>query len=328
MTKLAIVILNYNGEEFLAKFLPSVIDHSEFTEIIVADNNSSDGSIALMKSQFPELNVIELKKNHGFAGGYNEALQHVNAEYFLLLNSDVEVTPNWLSPLLDFMDKNPTYAACQPKIKDYNQKEKFEYAGASGGFIDSMGYPYCRGRILNEVETDQGQYDSPIDILWSSGACMVIRSKVFFGLGGFDSDFFAHMEEIDLCWRVRSAGHKIKCLPESVVFHVGGGTLNKSSAFKTYLNFRNGLYLLTKNLPMPSLIVKLPIRIILDWIAAAKFVLDLAPKHAFAVFRAHLAFLVNSVKMLRKRSKTSADTALGSVLFNYYIRGKKKFSDL
>ena len=328
MTKVAIVILNYNGEHFLKKFLPTVIKHSEAAEIIVADNDSSDGSIDLMKSAFSNIKLILLPENYGFAGGYNEALKSVNAEYFLLLNSDVEVESNWLDPLIDFMDSNLDYAACQPKIKDYNDKTRFEYAGASGGFIDSTGYPYCRGRIFDELEVDQGQYDDPIDVFWSSGACMMIRSNVFHELGGFDHDFFAHMEEIDLCWRIHSHGYKIKCLPSSVVYHVGGGTLGKSSPFKTYLNFRNGLSLLVKNLPKNSLFPIVLIRLFLDWAAAFKFILEANPKHSLAVIKAHWSFFRSFRMMFKKRNRVSSLNTSSSILVQRFLRGKKKFSEL
>lgn len=328
MINVAIVILNYNGETFLSKFLPKVIDHSSRAEVIVADNKSSDNSIAVLKSTFPSVKLIPLDENYGFAGGYNQALKNIKANYFLLLNSDVEVGPKWIDPLIHFLDQNPSYAACQPKIKDYHDKNKFEYAGASGGFIDSLGYPYCRGRIFNTVEIDNGQYDEPLDIFWSSGACMMIRSNVFFELGGFDQDFFAHMEEIDLCWRIQSAGYKIKCLPESVVYHIGGGTLNKTSPFKTYLNFRNGLYLLLKNLPFSSLMIKFPIRCLLDWIAAVKFIFEGTPKHSLAVIRAHAICTIYFYRMFRKRNKKSNSPSEQPILFKYYLQKKTKFSNL
>lgn len=328
MAKTAVVILNYNGRNFLEKFLPSVISNSKEAEVIVADNASTDDSIDYLKSGFPETRLIILDKNYGFAGGYNEALKLIEAEYFLLLNSDVEVTPNWLSPLVSFLDNNPDYAACQPKIKDQNHKALFEYAGACGGFLDFLGYPYCRGRIFNNVEIDSGQYNDPIDIFWSSGACMLIRSKVFFEAGGFDQDFFAHMEEIDLCWRIHSLGYKIKAIPASTVYHVGGGTLSKASPFKTYLNFRNGLYLLIKNLPKSKLLIKLPVRIFLDWVAGLKFLMEGTPLHGLAIIKAHFSVLFSFSKTIRKRKLISPTPRSKLLIFEYYLKRKRKFNEL
>jgi GT2 family glycosyltransferase len=328
MTKTAIVILNYNGRAYLEKFLPFVIKYSSKADIIIADNASTDDSIAFLNASFPKIQLILLKENLGYAGGYNEALKQIEAEYFLLLNSDIEVTSDWLSPLESFLDSNPQYAACQPKIKDYNHRALFEYAGASGGFIDSLGYPFCRGRIFDELESDSGQYNDPIDIFWSSGACMLIRSEVFFKAGGFDQDFFAHMEEIDLCWRIQSMGLKVKAIPSSTVYHVGGGTLDKSSSFKTYLNFRNGLSLLIKNLPLAHLILKLPIRIILDWLAAFKFTLEGRLNHGVAVVKAHFYVIGHFVETLKKRKQTSATPPSKLIVVEYYVKRKRKFSDL
>ncbi len=328
MTKTAVVILNYNGKAYLEKFLPSVVAHSENAAAIVADNSSTDDSVSFLKEHFPHVQLILLDKNYGYAGGYNEALKQVDAEYFMLLNSDVEVTKEWLAPLEQFLDANSDYAACQPKIKDYNHKALFEYAGACGGFIDFLGYPFCRGRIFDQVESDSGQYNEQIDIFWSSGACMMVRSKVFFEVGGFDSDFFAHMEEIDLCWRIHSLGHKIRCIPDATVYHVGGGTLAKSSPFKTYLNFRNGLYLLLKNLPSKKLLVKFPARIILDWVATLKFLFEGNPKHSIAVVKAHFSLIRNFSKTLSKRKLTSLAPKSKLMIYEYYLKGNRKYSDL
>lgn len=328
MTKVAVVILNYNGQAYLEKFLPSVLQHSKEAEVIVADNASTDNSIDFLKTSYPTLRRIELTSNLGFADGYNKALQEVGAEYFVLLNSDIEVTGNWIAPIINFLDNNPAYAACQPKILDYNNKEQFEYAGASGGFIDFLGYPFCRGRIFNNAEKDNAQYNQAIDIFWASGACLFIRSEAFTDAGKFDADFFAHMEEIDLCWRIHSLGMKVKCIPDSIVFHVGGGTLAKSSPFKTYLNFRNGLYLLLKNLPMGKLLLKFPVRILLDWVAAFKFLLEGNGKHSIAVLRAHGAMLSNITKMFRKRQKTSSAPKSKLMIFEYYVKGNRTFSSL
>ena len=328
MAKTAIVILNYNGRNYLEKFLSGVIEHSKEAEIYVADNSSTDDSVEYLKTSFPNVKLIVLDKNYGFAGGYNEALKSVSNEYYLLLNSDVEVTPGWILSLEHFLDSNQEYAACQPKIKDYKHRALFEYAGACGGYIDFLGYPYCRGRIFDHIESDSGQYNEPADIFWSSGACMLIRSEIFHKAGGFDDDFFAHMEEIDLCWRIHSLGYKIKSIPESTVYHVGGGTLSKTNPFKTYLNFRNGLSLLIKNLPIGKLILKLPVRIVLDWVACLKFLLEGKPKHSLAVLKAHAKNILWFGKNLLKRKITSTAPRSKLLIFEYYLKGKKRFSDL
>ena len=328
MVKTAVVILNYNGKAYLEKFLPTVLSCSEKAEVIVADNFSTDESIPFLKGHFPEVRLIELDKNYGFAGGYNKALSQIKAEYYLLLNSDVEVSNGWLGPLEKFLDENPDYAACQPKIKDFNNRKLFEYAGACGGFIDFLGYPYCRGRIFDSIESDENQYDDQIDIFWASGASMMVRSDIFRKVGGLDKDFFAHMEEIDLCWRIHSCGYKIKAVPESVIYHVGGGTLAKSSPFKTYLNFRNGLYLLLKNLPIEKLLIKFPARIILDWVAAIKFLFEGNIKHSFSVIKAHFSVLRNLIKTLNKRNSTSKAPRSRLMIFEYYFKQNKKFSKL
>ncbi|MBQ2293175.1 MAG: glycosyltransferase, partial [Bacteroidaceae bacterium] len=247
--RIAVVILNFNGAEMLRAFLPSVVDYSPEAEVIVADNCSTDASAQVMREEFPTVRYIQLEKNYGFADGYNRALAQVEAEYFLLLNSDVEVTQGWLAPMLEYMDSHPGVAACQPKLLSYKNKIEFEYAGACGGFIDKYGYPYCRGRIFDTVEEDKGQYDSVAELFWATGAALMIRAEDYRAAGGLDGTFFAHMEEIDLCWRLRSRGRGIVCIPQSCVYHVGGATLNKSNPRKTYLNFRNNLLMLYKNLP-------------------------------------------------------------------------------
>ena len=269
MDKVAIVILNWNGEKFLQQFIPSLTYYtkSEGAVLYVADNASTDGSIAFLQKEFPAIKTIKLDKNYGFASGYNKALSQIDAEYFVLLNSDVELTEGWLEPLINYMDNNPDVGACQPKIKAFNRKTHFEHAGAAGGFIDYLGYPYCRGRVFNEVEQDNGQYDNIIDVFWASGACMVVRSALFFKVGALDDDFFAHMEEIDLCWRLNARGYRVVCVPQSTVYHVGGGTLNVESPRKTYLNFRNNLLMLYKNLPKKDLDKVLRIRKWLDYLA-------------------------------------------------------------
>lgn len=326
MSKVAVVILNYNGSSYLQQFLPSVIQHSQEAEVIVADNASTDNSLQVLSTEFPDVRCIALPRNYGFAGGYNACLKQIEADYYLLLNSDVEVTENWLQPLINFLDSNSEFGAIQPKIKSFHQKEKFEYAGACGGFIDFLGYPYCRGRIFDHLESDVGQYDDVREIFWASGACMLVRSDLFHSVDGFDEDFFAHMEEIDLCWRLHSAEYKVACVPESIVYHVGGGTLSKLSPFKTYLNFRNGLFLLIKNLPFGKLSLKLPTRIFLDWVAALKFLLEGNPGHSLAVFRAHFSALIALRSMFGKRKKISSPPKSKLMIFEYYIKGKKTFS--
>jgi GT2 family glycosyltransferase len=327
MTEVAVVILNYNGKKYLEAFLPTLISHTADARIIVADNASTDDSVSFMKRDFPSIELIILDKNYGFAGGYNHALEQVEADYYAIINSDIEVTPNWLAPLLSFLDSNQNYAAVQGKILSYHNRTHFEYAGAAGGFVDNMGYPYCRGRIFNTIEEDKGQYDSIIDVDWTSGACMLIRQGAFHEAGGFDEHFFAHMEEIDLCWRIRTKGGKFACIPESTVFHVGGGTLNKTSPFKTYLNFKNGLSLLVKNLPGIQLVYKLPFRLVLDGFAAIKFAFESSPSHLLAILKAYFHFYRNARRDYRKRVVPHSCSEK-SVLKAYYLKGKKTFDQL
>jgi len=248
-SSVAVVILNWNGKKFLEKFLPSVVSNSGDAEIIMADNNSSDDSISFMAINYPNIRIIKNSENGGFAKGYNDALKQIKSDYYILLNSDIEVTPNWIDPLFDLMENDSMIAACQPKLRSYYQQDEFEYAGAAGGFIDKWGYPFCRGRIFGHLEKDEAQYENVEEVFWATGAAMFVRAKYFWEVGGLDEDFFAHMEEIDLCWRLKNKGYKIMVHPQSVVFHVGGGTLPKNSPTKTYLNFRNNFYLLYKNLP-------------------------------------------------------------------------------
>jgi GT2 family glycosyltransferase len=338
MIKTAIVILNWNGISFLKMFLGNVASKSvsENTEIYVADNGSTDGSCEWIEENYKEVKVIRFDKNHGFAGGYNLALELIDAEYFVLINSDVEVTDGWLLPMISYMDNHPDVASCQPKILSYNNRDFFEYAGAAGGFIDKFGYPFCRGRILNCIEKDEGQYDSPADIFWSTGACMAVRSKAWEKCNGFDSDFFAHMEEIDLCWRFHRAGYRVSFIPQSKVFHFGGGALPYNSPYKTYLNFRNSLYLIYKNLPDRNFSRILFIRKILDGIAAFFFLIKGEFSSVKAVWKAH--------KDTRKftsqlRDKREVVKALGnnepselilnkSIVFEFYIKGHKTFRSL
>lgn len=326
-----VVILNYNGRDFLLRFLPILIRFTPQADIVVADNASSDDSLSVL-AKFPEIRILPLEQNFGYAGGYNEALKQLDSPYYVLLNSDVEVSENWLAPLESFLNQNSAYAAAQPKLLDYKNREYFEYAGAAGGYIDWLGYPYCKGRIFQSIEKDTGQYNSISDIFWSSGACFIIRSKLYHEAGGFDADFFAHMEEIDLCWRLKSHGHKVACVPESVVFHVGGGTLDKVNPHKTYLNFRNNLALLIKNLSLPNLVIVLPIRFLLDFTAGIKFMITNSPGHFLAVLKAQKDTIIRFGKAYQKRSLTSG-THSGpekktSVVWEYFIRGYKTFHEI
>lgn len=341
MTRIAVVILNWNGAAMMQKFLPSVIQNSEEAEVIVADNGSTDDSVEMLKQKFSSVRLILLDKNYGFAEGYDKALEQVEAEYYLLLNSDVEVTPNWLQPLLNYMDKHPEVAACQPKLLAERERDSFEYAGASGGFIDKYGYPFCRGRVFADVEKDRGQYDDIAPIFWATGAALMVRSADWHEVGGLDARFFAHMEEIDFCWRLRSRGRGLVCVPESVVYHVGGGTLNAGHPRKTFLNFRNNLLMLYKNLPEAELKPVMRIRAILDYVAAAKMILTDGWKHAKAVYDARCEFhrLKPDFQLSRQENLAKAIQVKGntnpiperiphSLLWLYYAKGKKKFSDI
>ena len=338
MAKIAIVILNWNGQKMLAKYLPNVLEYSrQDAEIWVADNCSSDESMHLLETQFPQVKTIVLKQNFGFAEGYNRALSQIEADYYVLLNSDVEVCHHWLTPLIEFMDSHPQVAACQPKLLSEQDKDSFEYAGACGGFIDKYGYPFCRGRIFDTVEEDNGQYDYQQEIFWATGACMMVRADDYWDVGGLDDRFFAHNEEIDLCWRLRLQGKKIYCIPESEVFHVGGGTLPKSNPVKTYLNFRNNLTMLYKNLSDSDLNHVMRVRWFLDYLAAFE---TLILKHNWgdfkAIYKARKAFKVWRKDFERDRYEiqTSRKTEKfvgcyeGSILWQYYAKGKKTFKDL
>src|SRR5574344_203457 len=336
--KVAIVILNWNGVRMLSSYLPSVIQYSrDEATIIVADNASGDDSLALMERQFPECPVIRLEKNWGFAEGYNQALKQVDAEYYLLLNSDIEVTHHWLTPLIEFMDNHPDAAACQPKLLSMSDRDSFEYAGASGGYIDHLGYPFCRGRIFDTVERDEGQYDYQQSVLWATGAALMIRSKDYWAAGGLDGRFFAHNEEIDLCWRLRISGRLIYCVPESYVYHVGGGTLPKSNPMKTFLNFRNNLTMLYKCLPDGELHSVMRWRWILDYVAAwemlwvkhnwGEFVAIYRARHAYHKWRQD--FAVNRKRIQESRvSPHVPERRQFSLLWQYYVKGNTKFSDL
>ncbi len=338
MKKAAIVILNWNGEKLLEQFLPSVIDNPipKDIEIVVADNCSTDDSVEFLTNKYPQIRLITLSENYGYAGGYNKALEQIDAEYFILLNSDVQVTKGCFSTIIEFLDQNSDVAAVQPKICSYKNKSYFEYAGASGGYIDKLGYPFCRGRIFDTLEKDNGQYNTAIDIFWASGACLIIRSKDFFDVGGFDESFFAHMEEIDLCWRLNARGRRIICLPQSVVYHVGGATLNGESPNKLFLNFRNNLLMLYKNLPVSSLKKTLRIRKYLDYLAAIHYLLKGKIQNTKAILKAHREFKRIKIKYndarqenLRNVTQINIKTIYSeSILKAYYIKGLKIFSEL
>lgn len=330
--KIAVVILNWNGKHWLEKFLPNVIQHSNDAEVIIADNNSSDDSIKFLEENYPNIRIIQNDGNYGYAKGYNLSLKQINAEYFVLLNSDIEVTKDWISPIISLMDSDRTISACQPKILDYNNKNKFEYAGASGGFIDNLGYPFCRGRIFDYLEEDKGQYNDTTEIFWATGACLFVRASHFFEINGLDEDFFAHQEEIDLCWRFKNKGYKVFVEPKSKVYHVGGGTLNVDSPYKTHLNFRNNLYMLFKNLPLSSLFKIIPIRLILDGVAALTFInKEKGIKHIKSIVKAHFYFYSQIPNLLRKRKYISQKNNLTgkmkwSVLVKSKMRRIKEFS--
>jgi hypothetical protein len=328
----AIVILNWNGKQLLEQFLPSIITFSKgIADIYVADNASTDDSVAFVKDNFMGVKIIQNKENGGYAKGYNDALQHIKADVFALVNSDIEVTENWLQPIIQQFKKDPNTAAIQPKILDFKNKTKFEYAGAGGGFIDKYAYPYCRGRLFDSLEEDKGQYNDTIDIFWSSGACFFIRATIFHELKGFDEDYFAHQEEIDLCWRIQNAVYHIQYIGESTVYHIGGATLDKANPKKTYLNFRNSLYTITKNVPKRKLLSTIFTRMVLDGIAAFKFLIELKPTHFFAILKAHVSFYKNLNRFLKKRkelTQTKMDYfKTKSIVWSYFVLGRKKFKN-
>lgn len=336
MRNVAVVILNYNGADMLRRFLPGVIAFSGGAQVVVADNASTDDSVAVMRNEFPQVRLIVLDRNWGFADGYNRALEQVDAEIYVLLNSDVEVTEGWLVSMKAAMDADATVAACQPKLLDYKRKTYFEYAGAAGGFIDCYGYPFCRGRLFDTVEHDEGQYDTVADLFWATGAALMIRARDYWDAGGLDGRFFAHMEEIDLCWRLRSMGRRILCIPTSVVYHVGGATLNRSNPRKTYLNFRNNLLMLYKNLPQDELCGVMRARLMLDMLAAAKFLATGAWGDFKAVIaarrdyrRMRRSFLSDREECMRRAvSGTVPERVRFSLLWRYYVKGERLFSSL
>jgi len=330
--KTAIVILNWNGQKLLEQFLPSIVNFSlQHADIYVADNASSDHSIAFVKKFYPSVKIIENATNGGYAKGYNDALQAVDADIYCLINSDIEVTKNWITPVLDVFKNDEKTAIVQPKILDFKDKTKFEYAGAGGGFIDLYGYPYCRGRVFNDLEKDKQQFNDISEIFWASGACFFIRSKVYHQINGFDEDYFAHQEEIDLCWRTQNMGYKIKYVGTSAVYHVGGATLQETNPHKTYLNFRNSLLNVVKNVPKKWFLFVIFSRLILDGIAGITFIIELRPIHTWSILKAHLSFYKNFYKFLKKRKKLikKQDYNLHtSIVWQYFVLGRNTFDKL
>ncbi|NOS94274.1 MAG: glycosyltransferase family 2 protein [Cyclobacteriaceae bacterium] len=336
MTEVAVVILNYNGKKFLQQFLPSVLNYSKQAEVIVADNGSTDDTISFLQSEFPSVRIISIQQNLGFCGGYNYALKKIEAKYYVLLNSDVEVTAGWIDPIIQLFESNPKIGAIQPKILSKSKPDEFEYAGSAGGMIDTLGYPFCRGRIFNHMEKDQGQYNDVVPVFWATGACHFVRAELYHQLGGLDEDYFAHMEEIDFCWRLQRAGHQIYYHGGTSVYHVGGGTLSSSSPRKTYYNFRNGLSLVFKHLPTFQLVWKFPLRLLLDWVAAFKFLLQPSLPDALAVLKAHAHFFSGFRNEIRKRKKLELELKNYSVhqfyphflVVDYFLLGKNTFEQL
>lgn len=334
--EIAVAVLNWNGASLLQQFLPSVLKYSEsIANVYVIDNASDDDSLEILENEFPTVKTITINHNLGYAGGYNAGIKKIEEEFIVLLNSDVEVAPNWLQILKKRFDEDEKLGAIQPKIKDYNNKDSFEYAGAAGGFVDKLGYPFCRGRLFYKLEEDHGQYEDFREVFWATGACLMVRKSVFAEVKGLNEKLFAHMEEIDLCWRMHNHGYKVACDPKSIVYHLGGGTLNKLSAKKTYLNFRNSLIILYLNLPTGEAFSKIFIRLFLDGVAGIKFLLEGKPKHMFAVIRAHFAFygmfggLMTDKKQVPQRSMNElAGIYHHSLVWDFFKRGKQKFSDL
>lgn len=328
--KIAVVILNWNGKKLLQDFLPSVVAFSKEATVYVADNASTDDSVPFILEHFPSVKIIQNKVNGGFAKGYNDALQKIDAEVYALVNSDVEVSENWLVPIIEAFEASKDIGIIQPKILDYNNKSTFEYAGAAGGFIDMLGYPYCRGRIFQSLEKDTQQYNDSIPIDWASGACFFIRSEIYHELEGFDEDFFAHQEEIDLCWRARNKGHQITYIGTSTVYHVGGATLNEANSFKTYLNFRNSLFSLLKNLPSHKIPFLIFTRMVLDGVAAVRFVVQLKIPHAYAILKAHMSFYKNMSRMYSKRNALDykKEYKVISIVWSYFAQNITTYNKL
>lgn len=335
--KVAVVIIHWNRRNLLEQFLPSVMRSTYSNlEIVVADNASTDDSVAYVREHFPAVTIVQNDDNYGYAGGYNHALKKVKADYYILLNNDIEVEPGWIEPVIAAMEADETVGACQPKLLDYNNKNRFEYAGASGGYMDKLGYMFCRGRFFEELEDDLGQYDSEAYIFWATGACLFVRAEVFHQTGGFDEEFFAHMEEIDLCWRIQLAGYKLKVIPSSKVYHVGGGTLSKMNPHKTFLNFRNSLILLTKNLPVSTLLWLIPVRSTLDLLSSFFFLARGEYQYSLAVHKAHSAYFFRFGKWWKLRKKvtpliktrTLHGLYSGSIVKDHFINKKTRYSEL
>ena len=338
MNLVSIVILNWNGREHLEKFLPYLMQYTTHpeAEIVVADNGSTDDSLTFLKREYPHIRIIVLEKNYGFSGGYNRAFEQLDSKYMLLLNSDIEVCEAWLEPMIELMEKDKDVGACTPKLLDFKRRTHFEYAGAAGGFMDKYGYPFCRGRIFDQVEEDKGQYDEATDIFWGSGACLMVRSELYRESGGLDEQFFAHMEEIDLCWRLQQMGYRIRFVPTAKVYHVGGATLQRGNPHKTFLNFRNNMLLLYKNLPARGRGKILLIRKVLDGISALRFLLQGAFRDFRAVFRAHVAFygMKSSYRGIKKQNNSGQNGVIvngiypGSIVNDFFLKKKRKFSEL
>ncbi len=338
MPTVSIVILNWNGKGYLQQFLPILLEYSDIPgcEVVVADNGSTDGSVAFLEKEFPGVKLIRFTENHGFSGGYNRAVEALDSRYVLLLNSDIEVTEGWLEPLITEMDSNPQAAACTPKIRDYHRRTHFEYAGAAGGYLDRYGYAFCRGRIFDVLEEDRGQYDDPAEVFWGSGACLMVRTALYREAGGLDEQFFAHMEEIDLCWRLKRMGQQIRYVPASTVYHVGGGTLERGNPRKTFLNFRNNLLLLYKNLDGTRRRRILFIRMILDAVSAIRFLLQGSFRDFGAVLRAHSAYygMKNSYGGTGSENNPGKNDVIvtgiypGSIVAEFFLKGRKRFDQL
>lgn len=331
--RIAIVILNWNGRKLLEEFLPSVVQFSQGqADIYVADNNSSDDSLEFVRNQYPQVGIIQNETNGGYAKGYNDALSRLEADVYALVNSDIEVSQGWLQPVIDEFKKNKNTGIVQPKLLDFKDRSKFEYAGAGGGFVDFMGYPFCRGRIFQELEKDEGQFNDSANIFWASGACFFIRSEIYHQLGGFDEDYFAHQEEIDLCWRVQNEGFEVRYVGTSSVYHVGGATLRESHPQKTFLNFRNSLFTIAKNVPKRYVLFVVLFRLLLDAVAGIKFVVELRPIHTWSIIKAHLSFYAHLPTLMRKRRKLSFKQTryfyCFSIVWEHFIMRKKKFLEI
>jgi GT2 family glycosyltransferase len=335
--EVAVVIIHWNRQTLLEQFLPSVMGSTyPNMKVYVADNHSTDNSVEWLKEHYPQISIVQLDHNYGYAGGYNRALKFIEADYYVLLNNDIEVTSGWIEPIINYMEQHPNIAAAQPKMIDFIHRNQFEYAGAAGGFIDYLGYPFCRGRIMDSIETDVNQYNQIKEVFWATGACLFIRSKAFHQVNGFDEHFFAHMEEIDLCWRLQLVGYKLAVVPQSVVYHVGGGTLNKMSAQKTFLNFRNNLVMLTKNLPVSTLLWLIPVRSTLDLLSSIVFLLQGKPSFSAAIHKAHAAYFFKWRFWWKQRNpniQTKSYNELSgaykhSIVWQYFVKGKKQFTDL